>query len=438
MTAVPYPNISAKRARLAELLTEAAEIEHDVLCQYLFAAFSMKKTVDEGGVTLLQLETMRAWQATLMTIARQEMEHLGIVCNLLTAIGEAPYMWRANYPLSSRHYPFHFESELQPFSLESLRRFMQIEAPQPQEEAARVLQANQIDPAGIDDFRSIAALYAEIERLFDELDPVGSLFIGPPSAQIGLPSILPFSGFLRGVTVPANARMYDIKLMPVYDLASAKASIQQVIGEGEGGSGITEPQSHYGVFVAMYKALRNELNRDPQFAPARRVVSNPKTRPDPARPGSGTVITDPATVRVSELFDAAYGAMLLLLIRFLANTDSSPTEIATLQAAAFFPLMTTIVRPVAELLTQLPAHPGSSETAGPSFDIPRRVQFLPHREAAWRVMFRDLQHLATLAQSLTRDASYPGPVRTRLQLIFENAQRICTNFESGMNMTGST
>jgi hypothetical protein len=443
MTGMLDPDISVKRARLAELLTEAAEIEHDVMCQYLFAAFSMKKSVDEGCVNLLQLETMRGWQATLTSIARQEMEHLGIVCNLLTAIGETPYMWRANYPVSSRHYPVAFQSDLRPFSLEALAQFIRIEMPPLADDDKRFLQEKEIPIArkdGVDaagEFNSIAALYLEIERLFEDLDAVGSLFIGPPSAQIGLSSILPFSGFLRGISVPANARMYDIELLPVCDLKSAKASIRQVLDEGEGGGAILEPQSHFGRFVAMYIAFRDELARCPQFAPARPVVTNPKTAPVATHNGRVTVITDPATRRVSELFDAAYGAMLLLLIRFLANTDSTAAEIATLQGAAFFPLMTTIVRPVAELLTQLSAHPKSRETAGPSFDIPRRIQFLPHRKAAWQVMLRDLQHLAALAKSLAKDDAYSAATRARLQLVFENAQRISDNFEKGMNMKTS-
>jgi hypothetical protein len=66
-----------KRMHLANLLAEAAEYEHNVMCQYLFAAFSMKREFSEGGVTYEQLEIMRAWQSTLLTVAREEMEHLG-------------------------------------------------------------------------------------------------------------------------------------------------------------------------------------------------------------------------------------------------------------------------------------------------------------------------------------------------------------------------
>ncbi len=414
-------DIAVKRMRLAELLTEAAEIEHDLLCQYLFAAFSMKKSVAEGVTKLSQLEKMRAWQGTLFAIARQEMEHLGIVCNLLTAIGEAPFIWRAGYPLSSRHYPVRFRSTLEAFGPKSIKRFIAAERPQESTEAARLLEQSGVDSKDLDDFGSIGAMYSEIMELFeqlDDLDPAKLLFIGPESAQIELLNILPFGKFLRGLSVAPDARMYDVKLLPVTDLASAKQSIRQIIVEGEGGDQTIAPQCHYVRFLVMHKELCDELRLDPSFTPARPVVANPKTAPDPTRPGHCTIITHPATRRVSELFDAAYGTMLLLMMRFFANTDQSATETATLESAIFFPFMTTIIRPVAELLTQLPAHDpklvDSRETAGPSFDIARRIQFLPHRVSAWLVMLQNLSHEIGRAQcELLRAGAQSTPIRLR-------------------------
>ena len=431
-------DIAVKRMRLAELLTEAAEIEHDLLCQYLFAAFSMKKSAAEGGTNLAQLEKMRAWQSALFAIARQEMEHLGIVCNLLTAIGEAPFLWRAGYPLSSRHYPVRFQSTLEAFSLKSIKRFIAAERPQESAEAERLLKRHGVNSAELDDFGSIGAMYSEIMELFEELDAAGPLFIGPETAQIGLLNILPFGNFLRGLSVAPDARMYDVELLPVYNLVSAKASIRQIIVEGEGGDQTIAPQCHFVRFLAMHKELGDELTGDPSFAPARPVVANPKTAPVPTRPGRCTIITHPATRRVSELFDAAYGTMLLLMIRFFANTDQSATEVAALEAAIFFPFMTTIIRPVAELLTQLPAHDpalsASLETAGPSFDIARRIQFLPHRQSAWLVLQHNLTHVASLAQFLAADTAFDEPERNRLQLVYENARRIGINFTDGMKI----
>ena len=94
------PKAVAKRKRLALLLAQAAELEHAAMCMYLFASSTMKSTVAEGGVTLMQLETMRQWRAHMMVVAREEMEHLGIVLNLLSAIGEAPVLRRRNFPFT--------------------------------------------------------------------------------------------------------------------------------------------------------------------------------------------------------------------------------------------------------------------------------------------------------------------------------------------------
>ena len=126
----------AKRLRLAELLSEAAELEHGLMCQYLFAAFSLKRQPEEG-VTWPQLEQMRRWEASIMLVARQEMEHLGLVNNILTAIGEAPYFNRPNFPLGARHYPIHIPFKLERLTLEAVRRFVEFEMPRTLDDAER-------------------------------------------------------------------------------------------------------------------------------------------------------------------------------------------------------------------------------------------------------------------------------------------------------------
>src|SRR6202140_1213873 len=48
------------REELVYLLGEACELEHGLLCEYLYAQFSLKRRVDEGG-TPAQLARIRAW-----------------------------------------------------------------------------------------------------------------------------------------------------------------------------------------------------------------------------------------------------------------------------------------------------------------------------------------------------------------------------------------
>jgi hypothetical protein len=39
------------RSDLLKLLCEATELEHGIACSYLYAAFSLKRDISEGGIT---------------------------------------------------------------------------------------------------------------------------------------------------------------------------------------------------------------------------------------------------------------------------------------------------------------------------------------------------------------------------------------------------
>src|SRR5215469_14485095 len=91
------------REQLIKYLREAAEIEHQLMVQYLYAAFTMKKQPD-GRCSPAQLEFVRRWGSTLLMVARQEMEHLALVNGMLSAIDADPYFSRENLPRQSRYY----------------------------------------------------------------------------------------------------------------------------------------------------------------------------------------------------------------------------------------------------------------------------------------------------------------------------------------------
>src|SRR5215203_2467294 len=132
------------KPQLIAHLQEAAEIEQQLMVQYLYAAFSMKKRPDER-CNAAQFEAVRRWASTLLMVARQEMEHLALVNGLLSAIGAEPYFARENIPLQSPYYlgaqlgaergeaaevqpcdvPFLFER----FNLATIGRFVCAESP---------------------------------------------------------------------------------------------------------------------------------------------------------------------------------------------------------------------------------------------------------------------------------------------------------------------
>jgi hypothetical protein len=380
----------------------------------------MKRRPEEG-VTWRQLELMRRWQASIMVVARQEMEHLGLVCNLLTAIGEAPWLVRPDLPLRRRHYHLDVGERFERLGEDALRRFVLFEIPDALTGAERERLAaafgEDLDP---ERHQTIGRLYDEIERLIELLgDP---LFIGPPGAQLATTSVIPVSGSLRGIALPPNATLYDIRLDPVTSAATAIAVVRRIKEEGEGSPHST-PESHFTRFLDVLEELRAERERAPDFDPSRPVTAHPDPRE----------IRDPRTRRASEFFDQAYATLMLLLMRFFAHTDESASELSGLQRAAFFPMMTTVIRPLAELLTQLPtgSHPPGS-TAGPAFRFTRNIALIPHRHAAWQVIQDELDGLAATAEALAEDAGYPADVRARLGLMHENLGRIALDFGLAM------
>src|SRR5262245_52345973 len=96
------------REGLITALQEAAEIEHLLCCEYLYAGWSVRRTLgdfpagtDEAAARLT-IDRATPWLAQLNLIARQEMEHLGIVANLLTAVGAEPHFEREAFPQPAR------------------------------------------------------------------------------------------------------------------------------------------------------------------------------------------------------------------------------------------------------------------------------------------------------------------------------------------------
>ncbi len=85
------------REALIYTLGKAAELEHLIMLQYLYAAFSIKQTEAEG-LSAAGVAAGARWRRTLIGIAEQEMLHLALVQNLLTAVGGRPAPRPAELP----------------------------------------------------------------------------------------------------------------------------------------------------------------------------------------------------------------------------------------------------------------------------------------------------------------------------------------------------
>ena len=112
---------SDPRVELIRLLREAAEVEHALMLQYLYCAFSIRPQygalVGSGAPT----------SDNLVGVAVQEMQHLGAVNRLLMTLGAAPNLTAMEFPHEPEIYPFEFK--LEPMSLKSLAKYIYAEAP---------------------------------------------------------------------------------------------------------------------------------------------------------------------------------------------------------------------------------------------------------------------------------------------------------------------
>jgi rubrerythrin len=398
------------REELINALTEAAELEHGLLCQYLFAALSIKKHPTEGA-TLPQLELLRSWETHILRVAREEMAHLGTVTNLLTAIGGGPQFRRPNFPQPSRYFPEpakggigQVEFVLEAFSARALERFIRFEAPE--EELKLTLEAIGPDPIGYD---TVGDLYTQIREAFETLDE-RELFIGPRAAQ------------------DTDDWSANLKIRNVVDRATAVEAINDIIEEGEAAP-TKLPTSHWATFVRISEELEEEVKQDPNFDPARPVVSNPLTRQHRDSSPGATIINDPDTLEIAELFNAVYGTMMLMLMQFYSFAGESTEQREGLRATAR-QMMSGVVRPLGEILTQLPARddlPG--RTAGPGFEFYTDLRVPGDRRNSWMIIHERLAHEAEGCRRLAVKTGAPQ----RLAYLQENLEGLARNTQRFMN-----
>ena len=111
------------------LLRQAAELEHTLCLQYLYAAFTLKQGGDTG-LSSSQAAVNVQWYQQMTHVAIQEMYHLLLASNLLTALGEAPNLWRPNFPFPGNRYSdIGLVSTLTPFGYPTITRFLCWEQP---------------------------------------------------------------------------------------------------------------------------------------------------------------------------------------------------------------------------------------------------------------------------------------------------------------------
>jgi CDGSH-type Zn-finger protein/uncharacterized Fe-S cluster protein YjdI len=421
------PTASATtRESLLHALYEAAELEHNLMCTYLYAAFSLRDGTAEG---LSQAETaaVARWRSAIVSVAVEEMGHLAAVWNITSALGGSPRFGRGNFPLDPGSLPAGVVVKLAPFSEEVLQHFIFLERPdgsderdgagfEPDFKFKRGIDRPRLTPMPMD-YDTVSAFYASLERrLRDFVARVGegAAFCGDPALQ------------LSQAEVPLNGAE------PVLCIKTAAAALRAIVEQGEGAPA-QSAGSHFQRFIEIREELALLKRANPSFSPALPAATNPILRRQ-ARAGSRVWIENEDAACTVDVANSGYGLMLRLLAYsyLVPRPDEDKTVVVSLAIA----LMRAIA-PLAERAARLPAGPAHDNcNAGMSFTALRDAAALPSGPSARRFFVERFAELRDAAAALA--AGGDARAETSARLIAGLAQRAAHRFSSGTSKPEAT
>ena len=407
---------------LVMLLHIGAEIEHSLMVQYLYAAYSL------GGeqVPSNKRPLVRHWRDHILAVAKEEMGHLLTVQNVLTLLGAPINLLRRDLPWDILFYPFPFQ--LEPFSLESVACYTYAEMPSEAEfkEATRrsggkllpryrqFLEKDQAEITRIANKRGaqhgahrVGDLYDKINKLVRNSRRIGDrefldhTFAFQASADDWArgyqprPKMLDAEGSLADKTpmgrfgeptVPGAHVLVDRVATRAEVLAALKALAEQ--GEAPAiATSETDSLSHFDRFLMIYQQLRLE---PASFKPSRAVPTNPTTVREPGMDDSG-YISNKRSQRWAGLFNLRYRMLLKYLSHTFSLSRTAPRGEPNLRAMVMHRVFAEMynLKTIARILVRRPKDKeDDSALAGPPFEVPYTVS-LPEGEIERWIMHHD-------------------------------------------------
>src|SRR5882762_1201994 len=390
MNDVSVPAALTQREVLIHALYEAAELEHNLMCTYLYAAVSLKDGEAEG-LSAEEAAAVKRWRQVLLGVAIEEMGHLAAVWNITSALGGSPRFGRTNFPLDPGYLPACVVVKLAPFTADTLQHFVFLERPHGSTEQdgggfayerpyVRGGGAARLTPMAVD-YSTVGDFYAALgEGLRALVARYGesNAFDGDPALQLS----------------PEEVSLAGAK--QVRCLKTALAAFAAIVEQGEGAPRDTVG-SHYQKFLGIRTELRALMAKNPDLAPAHPAATNPVLR-RPPRPEGRVWLENPDAVAAVDLANACYGLMLRLLA--YAYAVRGPSAEKSLAVDLAIGLMQAVM-PLAERAARLPAGPSNPQcNAGLSFIALRDSAALPPGPAARRLFVERFEQLAEGAAAL--------------------------------------
>ncbi len=410
----PFDSESNPLDYLSYLLTIDAQIEHGLMVQYLYSAWSL------GGPQVPEdkRELVASWQETMLGIAKEEMGHLISVQNVLRLIGSPLSLGREDYPWDTPFYPFPFI--LRRADLDTLACYVYAESPPAsewegpdQDEILRRVGRKVENPHRVGElFELVLSIIKDPDLIPDSAFQADSWPFQADFGEWGRG----YNGSSRGGGDNKRPPRADVLVVPVASRDDAVSALQTVADQGEATRAATraegESPSHFARFLEVYRGVRQA--RSEGWKPYRNIAVNPFI-PDPtvADPGEDPAqgqhndqkrqpITHPEAQLWAHLFNVRYRLLLQLLAHSFElagglSAAGTYTPRGAIIHATFGEMYN--LRALGHILMDTPLKAGGDRRgrmAGPPFQMPYTID-LPLGEAnRWRRHRNLLEASATL------------------------------------------
>jgi len=406
------PVLTPTREQLIHALYEAAELEHNLMCTYLYAAFSLKDGVAEG-LSAEEAEAVARWRRVILDVAIDEMGHLAAVWNITSAVGGSPRFGRVNFPIDPGYLPAGIVVKLAPFNEDVLQHFIFLERPVDSEEPegkgfeplkfSRAAPVPRLTPMGFD-YDTVGEFYQTLQQGLEVMSAkLGEkeLFCGDPALQL-----TPNEVDLGGAKAVLCAK-------------TAVAACDAIITQGEGAS-VENPDAHF----CRFRNVRDEFQalkaKNPAFQPAHPAACNPVLR-RPPRPEGRVWIEDAAASAIVDIANACYQAMLRLMAHAYCVPSPSPEKSLAVDLAIDLMKALTLL---GESAARRPAGPSNPDChAGVSFTALRDSSPLPANAGTRRFFAERMGELAKGAGKLDQGDQRVARATGLLKALAARAQR---------------
>jgi hypothetical protein len=399
------------------LLTVDAEIEHGLMLQYLYAAYSL------GGpqVPPEHHDKVQRWQEIILGIAKEEMGHFISIQNVLKLIGSPLHFERQDYPWDTPFYPFPFK--LEKLTLDSLAKYIYAEAPEKWLNDDTDQEANEIKARvkqQTPNPHSVGALFEELLEYIKDPMVIPDEYFQAETYPLQAKFDEWGRGYdkgRRGNTKKGNPEgSPDVLVMPLASRDDAYNVLSEIAEQGEATNLENDQLSHFMRFLTVYREMKDATTQpENAWSPSRNVATNPaissKTEDPDASPSEDQsadqeidYITNQDAINWGHLFNIRYR----MLLNFLAHSfllDNGYNSAGRVSARGMI-INSTFgemynLRAIASVLVQLPLSDTSADKfAGPPFLVPYTLTLPMGEHNRWRGHKDLIQASATMIRTL--------------------------------------